>query len=112
VPRNKESEEKLRVDILRQIDYLAHHTDRSIALGELTTVGLIACLVAVSLYVSNRSNTIIAVSLAYAGAVLWVGKWRSPSRIGKAAFEFPFDSGYWIANVELSIMHIQDILPK
>ena len=42
----------------------------------------------------------------------WVGKWRSPSRIGKAAFEFPFDSGYWIANVELSIMHIQDILPK
>jgi AbiV family abortive infection protein len=41
----------------------------------------------------------------------WVGKWRSPSRIEKAAFEFPFDSGYWIAGVELISMHIQEILP-
>jgi len=42
----------------------------------------------------------------------WVGKWRSPSRIGKEAFEFPFDSGYWISSVELSSMHIQEILSK
>jgi AbiV family abortive infection protein len=41
----------------------------------------------------------------------WATDWRSPCRIGKAAFEFPFDSDYWASSVRLCSAHLESILP-
>jgi AbiV family abortive infection protein len=41
----------------------------------------------------------------------WVGAWRSPTRIEKTAFKFPFSSSYWIESVRALSVHVERILP-
>jgi len=42
----------------------------------------------------------------------WVGEWRSPTKIDRELFEFPFDPNFWISNVRLSAFHLSNLISE
>lgn len=71
MPNPRESEDRLRIDVLRQISYLAEYIDRSNYLSQISIAGLVAVVLGGALYFSHTLNFTMSIVMVYCGLTLF-----------------------------------------